>query len=343
MADEKIRIRLRLQLVSYAHIASGEWLDPTQYTISNNRLYVFNQAGLITYLNRTHPAELHEVVKQGYHDIARFMSRYFDPAERDTWVQSHPVDEAEQKKYLADLENPAAQMLVSVFIRNSLTGAPYIPGSSLKGAIRTALVYDRYKSSSDLPRRRDGAIDSLLLEPHLFRYFNQNGRTDVTLDPFKHLKVSDAVFRADNLRLRVVENLKATARTPQNSRHKDGELNYRCQVLVKGVETEVQSLEFTTGKLGLNSVDELIQKNNRYFSDRLLLDQKYFYARNGGKEIFTALQGIVNALKPRQFLIRMGRGVGSIPKSLDKPLNEPITRNLVGGLPMGICRCTIED
>ena len=343
MAEDRLRFKLSVYPLTPVHIASGEWLDPTQYTIVNNRLYVFNQTRLISRLMSREPAKLKDAIGKGHGEISKFFAHYFDPSETDTWSQCHPVPETETNRFLADMENPGSQQLISMFIRNSLTGDPYLPGSSLKGMIRTALAYDTISAGASLPKTRDGRVDARDLEPSLFGYINRyNNRPDITSDPFKYIKVSDAMFDASALSIRLVSNLKAVARTPQNSQHSDGELDYICQVLNSGTLGIVAIVDVVKGKLGINDPVGLAEKCQNYFKARLAKDAK-FWLNSPRKATYDKINELVAQNQPGQFLARLGRGSGSIYKSVIDLQTTPITRNLIEPVPIGLCRCKLEE
>ncbi len=230
------RWRLNIRPITHLHIASGEWLDPTQYVIAANNFYVLNQPRLVSRLNAQNPARLQEMLKLSHDRIAAFLSDSFDPSQADTWTQRHTVEESYQKQYLRDLGNPEAQQLVAAFISNPLTGNPYIPGSSIKGAIRTALVDWRAKDPAARIRRVNGKINDWNLEPILFRYLNDRGKPHIPKDPFKWLKVADCEFSMQSLGLRKVEVRKKNQAMEASRAHPGDELSYLCQVLLKDSE-----------------------------------------------------------------------------------------------------------
>lgn len=86
-------------------------------------------------------------------------------------------------------------------------GVPYIPGSSIKGAIRTAVLASKVKRINDLSDKikdKSGKIKASLVEKELF------GK-DPNLDVFRFLQVGDAYFEKDTeIALRLVMRLNIT-------------------------------------------------------------------------------------------------------------------------------------
>ena len=92
------------------------------------------------------------------------------------------------------IKNPRAD--INLIFKNQITGRPYIPGSSIKGAIRTAILEDlRKKHKFDTKyynnhKNREEYIKSTDYELKIIEG-KENARQNVINDPFKFLKVSD--------------------------------------------------------------------------------------------------------------------------------------------------------
>lgn len=330
--------KLQIFPLTYMHIAAGEWLDPTQYVILRGRMYILNQPRLIAHLHRQDPAKLKAALELSHDKIAAFIYATFDPAIRDTWVQCHPVSEDMETRYRGDLENPGAQQLVSAFVSNHLTGNPYIPGSSLKGAIRTALTSYRLKDTRFSGQRlQSGVVRDM--EPILFEYLNNYGKPDITHDPFKYLKIGDAEFPAECLVLRVVENKKKNDLEEKGRAHPGGELNYLCQALQKGSKGISARVDIDKRLLRDFPLDTIVASCNDYFREKLAKDAAFY--KPARQEIHASFERTLAGLGPKQFLLRLGKGPGSLHKSVNDP--EPTTRSFIGGLPLGICHCTIVE
>lgn len=86
-------------------------------------------------------------------------------------------------------------------------GVPYIPGSSIKGAIRTAVLASKVKRINDLSDKikdKSGKVKASLVEKELF------GK-DPNSDVFRFLQVGDAYFEKDaEIALRLVMRLNIT-------------------------------------------------------------------------------------------------------------------------------------
>jgi len=332
--------RLRIFPATYLHISSGEWLDPTQYVIKNDRLYVINQPRFIADLRGRDPASFDKILNMTHDRIAQYFSDVFYPEARDTWIQCHPIDKSMQEKYDDDLKNPNAQQLVSTFISNRLTGEPYIPGSSIKGAIRTAiLAYLINKTNTHLIKAPNGTISDRDLEPKIFEYLDNKGRPSITEDPFKWMKVSDASFGSGDLVLKMVKNVKRSNADEETRRHKLGELNYLCQMLNKGTSNITARIDFNERWLSKYPVSMFIHACQDFFRQKVVAEAKFF--KKDKEALYQKILLMVDKMGKNSFFLLLGKGPGSLHKSINDP--ETTTRNLVGGLPMGICLITLEE
>ncbi len=142
--------RYRLTVVTPLHIGSGEVLSRLDYVHLGRYLYILDPAKLGRALVQRGLLEpfLEQVESQG---------RGFSVS---GFLQRHGLhNEGFYRSLLRyKLESTTAPPELHTFIRNA-QGLPYLPGSSLKGAFRVALVYRLLKQAPEEVRER------LLIEP----------------------------------------------------------------------------------------------------------------------------------------------------------------------------------
>lgn len=323
--------------VTYVHIGDGEQLDPTQYVLYGNKLYMLNANHFIGQLLKSDPSGLHRALEDSRQSIGKYWYEKFNPELRDTWYQCHPVDPLYQERYLEKLNDSSAQQLINSFITNSLSGDPFIPGSSIKGSLRTAILYQTLQNGRhDLYQDADGAISDQDLEPVVFKYMGPN-RADITLDPFKYLKIPDIPFPASALLLKKIENLKRNDKI--HRKHNAAELAYLAQVLAKGSAGIAGTIAVDKRSQLFRDPQELATMCNQFFADKLLQDKLYYQERN--PKLLVALQNMLTNMEPDSCLIRLGKGTGSIHKSINK--QKPQTRSLIGSLALGICKISFQE
>lgn len=188
--------RLALTPLSPIHIGCGEDFEPTNYVIEDGVLYGFDPSRAV--LNVLQAAKLLDAANRasllGIQKFFKDNAAIFK-AEADTLI---PVSTGVATIYeqrvgrAANIEASGNQVFNQLFIERTMhtgrQGQPYIPGSSLKGAIRTAML-DHLNHES--PPMRDDNVQkgTPKLEARLFGHGddpNNFGRS-----PMRLLKVAD--------------------------------------------------------------------------------------------------------------------------------------------------------
>ena len=186
--------RLALTPLSPIHIGCGEDFEPTNYVIDDGVLYGFDPSRAV--LTDGQKNKLMEAAnKASLQAIQRFFkdNAQMFKAQADVLMPvSAGVAQAYEQKIgrAANIEASGNIVFNQLFIeRTSYTGRlsqPYIPGSSFKGAIRTAILDDLNRGQ---PARQDetnhrGAVKGDLVEKRLLK-------GDFATSPLRLLKVAD--------------------------------------------------------------------------------------------------------------------------------------------------------
>lgn len=183
-----------ISTLSPVHIGCGEDYEPTNYVIYQKKLHAFDPARLLTQLTPKERDELSRALDDKNPLLAaqRFFARYREPISE---IASHnvPVVDSVNQFYesrfgkVAQREEQGKAVINKLEIARSAfdlySQLPLLPGSSLKGAIRTAVLEALRQKNA--PRTR----------------FNQAKDMEKELlggsfhtDPLRLLKVSDAHF-----------------------------------------------------------------------------------------------------------------------------------------------------
>jgi len=202
--------RYELTPLTPLHIAAGDTIEPFEYVIREGWLYKFDAEAFLLALT---PQEQNEFVAIAGKDLLK--ARDFVNARGDVIEQIAeyrvPVSATAAAYYEQRLSNPQSDLSIGVFIRTNCRA--YIPGSSLKGALRTALLYAH--ATTDNRKITERRAD--LLEAKTFGYARE--RRDgskypfVTDDPFKYFKISDGNVR---------EGMTQLAAVNVHTKHADG-------------------------------------------------------------------------------------------------------------------------
>lgn len=221
---------------------------------------------------------------------------------RDHTLERIPLSAASARDLAEAMKNPLRGGAVKPFIRSG--GRPYIPGSSIKGAFRTALA------SAALPRQARG-VDQWQHDAALVAAFGlEPGRTET--DPLRFLSVSDATLPEDATLIDKTEVMKpggALASTPVGG---GGiQMHYeRTQSLSEGGGAPVFSVVLAVDERAARP-DELERPDARFDLPRLLRVARDFHVKLFNAETKRFFDGPTKTL----LLQRLGAHVG--------PGNEP--------------------
>lgn len=316
------------------HIGDGSQLEAYEYTVVKDQFY---RLSLDRLLARLAPAERENVNRYLEHDLVglrKFVREHFSPDIAEYQAAASPRFCEVYEKKLSEAQN---QMIVFPFLRSM--GKPLLPGSSLKGALRTAILDHLITSPISSQTYAD------TLEAETLDYVNDRGRPDIPRDPLKGLRTSDVSLPAELIIAEQVETKKKEA-----GRLEDMSLQILQEVttsLVTGHEATLSGeiriyegfLNAPTAPLK-HGLQWLAEACNGFYRDRVLTaEEKYF---QGVKPVEDVYQRIRAALGPNSFLVRLGWGSGLDSISLNIRTQRPRqvkTRKLIDGrLPMGWLR-----
>ncbi|HOK67471.1 MAG TPA: type III-A CRISPR-associated RAMP protein Csm5 [Anaerohalosphaeraceae bacterium] len=174
------RYKMTLTILSPVHIGSGQDIDPTEYVVKNGVFYRIDLARFLSEMPPSLRAEFDRRVSDPNPFVIRdFIRNHVDPEKYACFKADAPAFESEYKN---SLSNPNRQLEVSLFTRTPVTWRAYIPGSSIKGAIRTAVISELAKS------KKPSKIDPKYFEKDVLGY------GDARQDPFRCVKISDAML-----------------------------------------------------------------------------------------------------------------------------------------------------
>jgi CRISPR-associated protein Csm5 len=176
------RYKVRLHTLSPVHIGAGEFYDPTQFIIdSENKMYVFDKNDFISKLDGKRLEELSRLSLDSSNiiPVVRFFRENFDKTRVKHRVLRASRDLAEGYRNLCNtgsLTRVFNQFELKRTIYNPMSSLPYIPGSSLKGCIKTFVMSaksreQRYRDVRDMEREVLGG--------------------GFSKDPFRFVKISD--------------------------------------------------------------------------------------------------------------------------------------------------------
>ncbi len=192
------RYRMNLTMLSPVHVGTGEEIEPTEYVVCERDKYIYFHAvdfpRFLADLDDHRRAEFNQAVDMGgtvY--LRKFVNKYMDARRHVRWTANANAELL--KAYREGLNSDTCQLLVNPMTRTPAGGLAYLPGSSIKGALRTAWVSRmaaQYRGRENLDRIHERDFESEVLG-----YRVQAGprvRSEIRADPFRALHVGDALL-----------------------------------------------------------------------------------------------------------------------------------------------------
>ncbi len=160
-------LKCKLEILSPIHIGTGEELDPQEYIIKNGTLYFVGYQKMLELLTSENKKQLFNILQrddiQSLIELRKFIYHHIQPEKDYEWkIKVSPEVESWYIQKLGDIKT---QLKIYPFIHSQ--SQRYIPGSSLKGAIRTAILnywIEKNNLNGVLSRRRKELEDRLLSE-----------------------------------------------------------------------------------------------------------------------------------------------------------------------------------
>lgn len=190
-------LNARISTLGPLHLGTGEDYYPTGYVIKEGYLHAFDDHALLAGLGKNGVSQLAQLAEKGNEgNLLAIQRQIYSCADQLMALASHSVwvapgiaqfynsriGQIAQKE--ADGSKVQNKLQVQRTFSNPYSHQPIIPGSALKGAIRTAWL-DHLNGGNPLLNKQEKNQD---LQKRLL------GNKSVTDDPFSLLKVSDASY-----------------------------------------------------------------------------------------------------------------------------------------------------
>jgi len=310
-----MKSNITFKVITPFFIGSGEEYYPQDYFI-DDRFYFIDRDKFFKYIEQKGLFEEFLKVSEDIYELLDFIDSNF---QKDLAKDVIDIDYGVSDELLDTISRP-----VSAFIKDKFYFKPFIPGSSLKGVIRTALLdykIDKFKDDEEVKRvinqikkeRCSKKLNQLYknLETIIFCNANKNNRGylqyDAKKDILKALFVDD--LKPIDYKLKIIK--------PKNrpyKKNKDNLIPVIIEALINGefigeirIDNNLLNFDFNL-------------KNNRYFRNEPLSLElvkkslKHFYMK-----IIDIEKNRFRAETPsyEEYLIKIGKFSGAGSKSLN--------------------------
>lgn len=381
---EKKQYQLIVEPITCVHIGTGVELTPLDYYVAKTgegkHLYCVYDSDSILKRIATDKDKFAEFEKLTSQNNMRGLVDFFhknistDDIKYPCDVAKEFLDNYDKNKNIDPLENGR---FVQAMYRPAGKKTPVIPGSSIKGAIRTAVLnykmseisddnYDQLYNDFENEKKKenfDKKIQATLLE---------NEENDAKSDPFRSLEISDVQFDAKGTQVVGVLSM------IKNNKHtKEVEVCNESQILLEMIKGKLLGSSVNaSGIIRINTaLNTTNQINQSIDLEQIINACKYFYWQEFENEYKTfyreATDKVDEIVKLKQelqsikdneneFFIRVGRYSQVEFITYEENFREPKTPVIKGKqmsygttrtvlnfngqyLPLGWCKCTVSE
>jgi hypothetical protein len=317
---------INLHILSPIHVGTGVELDPFSYVIKGNKLKLFD---LVKWMEHfPDKDDLHQ--KMDSEDFVALRSYIAEKFDDDSVVLSTiPVESSEvletYRKAILDKASQK-QALINFMTRNEISRIPYIPGSSIKGSIRTAIANRFVRTAGVTSNDAYG--------------YNQKIFGKTTDDPMKNIKVPDvSLDKFGSAIYEAKEHSFKKSLTPKGAYEAAVSLLQQQEPVIYPMRINLNpfNLKNETVDLGF-IVDAAYQFYVPKFKDEY---KKFYSGKTAGliQQAMAPMNGLALKLKANETLIRIGHFSHVECVTLDE-VRRPFTRRGKDGrpLPWGLTR-----
>lgn len=323
--------RFRATPLTPIHVGDGSSLAPEDYLIEGDHLIQFNRAATLRDMKPETRRQLEERLDRNDFQAAQeILRKSVQPRHHRCWIQIGAESKADLLKAVGNPLDPVVrQRAVQGFVRNPLTGQPYLPGSALKGAIRTAVVNSfTQKHLASIKQAVAPMLENSSQRRNAWKMLETEALNfefrQLQEDPFRLIKVSDAELPANRTRVDKVWPVKRDGKEDTKGIQMHFErLLSRGDGIEDGEFTiELELDELAAGdarvKVGRRLDFEMIRLAcNSFYTGRILAEQRRFFADAQPPERIYGAQGLIKinpdkvlvakGIQERGLLLRVGR------------------------------------
>ncbi|GAB6183883.1 type III-A CRISPR-associated RAMP protein Csm5 [Thermodesulfovibrio hydrogeniphilus] len=310
-------INIKLHVITPLHIGSDEIYEPFSFVIDEQRkvLIEFDQLSLADILSKDELDALAKVAgREDILGIYKMLRNLYLKYKNKFKGYEIPIPQALVSRYLEIVglplfdnraKNEISKFEISKTAFNPNNKTPYIPGSSIKGSIRTAYLnwLAKQKKISHFPKSSEELETELLGRKH--------GREKMASDPFRMLKISDFIPES-NVKKSVLYavNRKREVSNRESAAQKRG-LHQMLEVLVPGsIFKGTLKLEIPQRGAGiLNPIPNYFLKTlNSFYLPLLEQEAKFLRYKGQTVDYFDKIKAM---LEKNAYLIRLGKHSGA--------------------------------
>jgi CRISPR-associated protein Csm5 len=312
-------LKFKIDFLSPVHIGSGNELEPFNYILYDKYIYRINLEKFIINLESDKKYMFLSLIEEKeYIKLRKFINENCDPLEYGLYRSR--TSRSFRERFKENLENPKNALIINSFIRiNDID--PYIPGSSIKGSIRTALLNYYLKNDyldkgllPEIKRNRFGKIKGIDVENNLLKIKNNNAK----FDPFRSLSITDIKLNGNcPILVGMVINKRL-----ENNRLSDSSKSW--QMFYEVTNSLLSSFDYEDnmisdiGEIRINDIineklnfykkitlDDIKEACNSFYIEKAKNEFDKFFKNDGS--YFSILLSNIQEIYKNQFILRLGK------------------------------------
>lgn len=204
------------------HVGDGTTWTPESFKLDGRDLVLFEPAAALAALDADGRKAFTRAIDAG--DLRKAQALLHGGAGPQVELGRIAVSDASREEIAEAISNPGRAGKVHPFVRSA--GRPYLPGSSLKGAIRTAILSARAQrmlprlqaelARADIRPGRTGRISDMVQRQVLEL---ADGQRATDTDPFRHVALPDCELPRAATRIERVYNLRRDGQPNEMQMH----------------------------------------------------------------------------------------------------------------------------
>ncbi|MFQ5772581.1 MAG: type III-A CRISPR-associated RAMP protein Csm5 [bacterium] len=314
--------RLQGEILAPVHIGTGQTWEPLEYHIDSQTklLHRFSTEEILIDLEPSELEQFYQFNDSGdLNAVKLFITQKARERSKGSNHGAIVVTSAVAKLYDEKIDDISNQLLIGPMIRSKSKQQVFIPGSSLKGAIRTAIISELAKNSK-LPKPNPFGREVWRFEADVLRY------RDAKQDPFRAVKIADADLTPDATFICQVFNIRKNRegnldQTSIQLIHEVTHSNLSSKIYGEKVtfETELRLDIPLMNQRAVSqkfSIEQIKNSCNRFYRDKMNMEHEKFYVSSPLAEFSEEL--LKEPVGENECIIRVGRFSGVESVTLDE-------------------------
>ena len=314
-----------LEAVSPVHIGSGEKASDADYIFHDGKLFIINVEKFIE-----------AIIPQQYDLFSNVLLQTGSIQQCFQALNVAPPEYGKYAKY--SIECPTKPMELHVFIKNA-NSTPYIPGSSIKGALRTAICYNLLINNPEKLQLLKKRIYSVIFRRNAEKLMRdmvesflggEKGRRSPHYDSMRFIRISDT--SGIPIEKLTIQGLHLIETSGPTSHRKTGRATY-VEAIKPGtaacgkitVDKTIAMGEYGKYAVKFPALNNIINLNavasyaNKFASDLIDYEEKFAatYGLSGLKQFYVHLRrDVLQKLSDGELLLRVGWGSGYLATTI---------------------------